>query len=78
MMPLGTSGFCLSSQRLRMGMITNFASRPAAIPITAPVQSTATQLPVDAFSTLASGTSNDAVPLAVYMNPLFAPANLEP
>ena len=44
----------------------------------AATQRTATQLPVDALSTLASGTSSEAVPLAVYRKPLLAAAYFEP
>src|SRR5450759_3325286 len=59
-------------------MITNLASRAAAMLMNAATQSTATQLPVYAVSTLASGTSSEAVPLAVYKKPLLAAANFEP
>src|ERR1700754_994027 len=64
-------------QRARIGARTNLAEMPAAIVITAAAINTAFQPPV-AASTEATGTSNAAVPFAVYSVPAFAAAYLLP
>src|SRR5690349_10981527 len=66
-----------SIQRARIGARMNLAEMPAAIVITAAVTNTAFHPPV-ADNTDASGTSSEAVPLAVYSVPAFAAAYLPP
>lgn len=63
----------LPTHRARIGARMNLADTPAAIVIAAEVTNTALQPPV-ADNTDASGTSREAVPLAVYRVPAFAAA----
>src|SRR5579872_6268781 len=72
------SAATLSSMLLRMGESTNFASSAAMMGSAPAIQSTGTQLPADAFNTLASGMSKDDVPLAVYNRPLLVAAYFGP
>jgi hypothetical protein len=67
----------LSIQRFLIGARTNLAHKPAAIVITAAVMNTAFHEPI-AESTEASGTTIEAVPLAVYSVPALAAAYLLP
>src|SRR5438045_5830110 len=62
----------------RIGRRTNHAIAAAAAFMMLATMNTACQLPVAAASTLESGTSSDAVPLAVYSRPALAAANFEP
>src|SRR5438876_8952988 len=58
----------------RIGFSTNHAISAAAAFISAATTNTACQVPVAATSKLESGTSSDAVPLAVYSRPALAVA----
>lgn len=63
---------------MRNGFSTASAMTAATAFMIAPITNTACQLPVAAISTLPSGTSSEAVPLAVYSNPALVVAYCEP
>ncbi len=62
----------------RIGLNTNHAISAATAFMMLATMNTACQLPVAAASTLDSGTSSEAVPLAVYSRPALAAAYFEP